>query len=93
MLNKEKLIGKWRSLDIAKYGNIELHFDNQNNFEYKIIEDKNTQIIKLTYKIDGDYIVTDQPSSSKEEKTKANIINNILELEFNGVSSKYEKVV
>ena len=61
------LVGTWRSTDSSDvmefFPSGELHFRSATGYD-------TTGIVMLTYQIDGDLIVTDQPSQPAEERTR-----------------------
>ena len=73
-----QIIGRWtRDPDdpkaIATYGDVSLDFSRNGALTYTIHAGGKRQIMLLTYRIDGDVLVTDQPSAPKEERTKFRI--------------------
>jgi hypothetical protein len=74
----KQIIGKWRSDPadaeaIAEYGDVSLDFSRTGALTYTIHTEGKRQIMLLTYRIDGDVLVTDQPSDPKEERTRFRI--------------------
>ena len=73
-----QIIGKWRSDPagaeaIAEYGDVSLDFSRNGALTYTIHTEGKRQIMLLTYRIDGDVLVTDQSSNPKEERTRFRI--------------------
>lgn len=69
-----KLLGRWRtdpsdSEGREGYGNVTLIFEPAGLLTYVIHEQKRDEVIRMTYRIEGDFLVTDQPSAPAEEKT------------------------
>ena len=60
------LAGTWRQLEDP---NISMVFFPDGRLEYRTIEGDVVQIMKLTYRIDGRDIVSNQPSAPREERT------------------------
>ena len=74
----EQIIGKWRSDPddpeaIATYGDVSLDFTRNGGLVYTIHVEGKREIMLLTYRIDGDLLITDQPSSPREERTRFKI--------------------
>lgn len=60
--------------------------------EYVIDLPDRRQIIKLTWRVEGDEIVSNQPSSHREERTKYSFENGRLILTFGGERTSYHRV-
>lgn len=56
--------------DYGKAGTVSVEFHANGRLNYKIEEEAKMSVVCLTYFIDGNEIVTDQPSSPKEERTR-----------------------
>jgi hypothetical protein len=74
----EDLVGKWVSdptdvESIRNYGLVSLDFSSQGTLVYAIHLDGKRELVFLTYRVEGDELVTDQPSSPKQERTRFNI--------------------
>ena len=70
-----RFIGAWRidpsdRWSLREYGNVSLQFENNGKLTYTIELPKKKQIMLLTYRVDGNWLVTDQPSHPKEERTE-----------------------
>jgi hypothetical protein len=73
-----RLVGAWRSdpedLEaISQYGDVSLDFAQSGALTYTIHCEEKRQIILLTYRVEGDVLITDQPSDPKEQRTKFEI--------------------
>lgn len=98
MIDK-KLIGKWvidpeddQTIDI--YGDTSLDFDENGGLTYSIKGQDSDQMIFMTYRIEGDFIFTDQPSKRNEEKTRFELTSNgYLILIYEGEKTKYIRAV
>jgi len=67
-------------------------FTNDGKLSYAIREGDKNQIINMIYSIDGNILVTDQPSHPQVERTEYTFIDeNILILKFNGEESRFLK--
>jgi hypothetical protein len=61
------LIGNWRSTESAD----EMEFFSNGELHFRTPTDEGTVgIMLLTYRVDGDVIITDQPSMRAEERTR-----------------------
>ena len=96
MLNP--LVGRWKSdsrdgKTIKKFGKVTIEFLDNGQCTYTIHGEKKDQKIFLTYRIQEDALITNQPSSPKEEETKFKFTSDVeLSLFFGGDESKYIKV-
>jgi hypothetical protein len=72
------LIGTW-VLDAAdersrtEYGEVSLKFTEDGFLVYTIHSGEMRQEMLLTYRVEGEWLVTDQPSSPREERTRVRI--------------------
>lgn len=67
------LIGRWVSDPEDKnqlYGNVTLDFKVNGELIYTIHEENKDQIMLLTYKTEDGFLITNQPSHPKVEKTR-----------------------
>ena len=74
----EDLVGKWVSdpedVDsIRDYGQVSLDFSRNGTLVYAVRASGKREFIFLTWRIEGDVLVTDQPSAPKQERTRFNI--------------------
>ena len=75
---EQQLVGKWRSDpedpdSIREYGDVSLDFSPNGGLTYTVHGEETRQIMLLTYRVEGDVLITDQPSATKEERTKFEI--------------------
>ena len=75
---EQQLVGKWRSDPedpdaIQEYGDVSLDFSSSGGLAYTVHGEDTRQIMLLTYRVEGDVLITDQPSSPKEERTRFEI--------------------
>jgi len=91
------LIGEWNS-DLSdentknSIGNVSMIFSDDGKLVYKIKEGNKLQIINLVYSIDGNLLITDQPSRTQIEKTEYTLPDeNTLILQFEGETTRYIK--
>lgn len=96
--NSKSLVGRWKldsnnTESINEYGNTFIEFKDSGELIYTIYMDNKEQKIYMTYKIEKDYIITNQPSSPQIEQTKYRVMaDGILILYFNNIKSVYIKV-
>ncbi len=95
--DKNQLIGNWFS-DLKdektkiSIGEVEIIFVEDGKMIYKIKEGDTIQIINMIYSVDGNILITDQPSYPKEERTEFVLIDEkTLILKFQGEESKFYK--
>jgi hypothetical protein len=74
----KQLVGKWisdpaDSEATSKYGYTSLEFLSDGGLVYTIQSHGKQQIMLLTYRIEGDHLVTDQSSRPSEERTRFQI--------------------
>lgn len=85
------LIGTWVLAEAddsarADLGDVLLRFDEDGNLIYVVRGEETDQIIKLRYRINGDTIITDQPSAPQTECTAFSLSKDReLTLAFRGV--------
>jgi hypothetical protein len=95
-MNNE-LIGSWKSdpddeITQRNYGSVIMEFKENGILVYRIFDGGKEQIIKLTYEIKNNTILTNQPSSYKKEISEFTIIKNKMILDFEGIRSTYVKI-
>ena len=69
------LLGTWRTdpndrSSPREYGEVSLRFEKDGILVYTVHLPNKEQIMRLTYRVDGNTLVTDQPSSPREERTE-----------------------
>jgi hypothetical protein len=88
--DRAKLIGKWfgRVSDEA----VGLEFLEDGRLAYAILTENSTQIMRMTYRVDGAVLVTDQPSHPRKEGTRFWWDESgALVLEFGGEQSRFTR--
>jgi hypothetical protein len=70
-----QLLGTWRTdpndqWSLRTYGEVSLRFEKGGALVYTVHLPNKDQIMRLTYRVDGNILVTDQPSSPREERTE-----------------------
>jgi hypothetical protein len=83
--DQPSLVGLWLG------DNIEIDIRPDGTMDYVIIAPGKRQIMKLTYRIEGNEIVSNQPSAPKEERTKFWFENTYLVLMFAGERSEFRR--
>jgi hypothetical protein len=92
---KDSLVGRWQrdpldSESSRHYGEITLQFTSDGQLIYTEYLKGKRQISMLTYRVEGPFIVTDQPSAPREERTAFEFTDEgKLVLVFGGVKSVY----
>lgn len=90
------LVGRWRLIRTegpANFEHVTMDFRPDGTLQYSIELADRHQIINLTYSISGDIIISDQPSSPGEERTRFALRpDGTLELDHEGTRSWYERV-
>lgn len=76
--NNELLLGTWISdpqdiESIRKFGNVKLHFTADGKLIYTIHGEYKDQKIFLTYRVENNVLIIDQPSDPREERAKFQI--------------------
>lgn len=85
---QNKLLGTWiqdpkDTESIRRFRNVKLHFTADGQLVYTILGDEKDQKIFLTYRVENNILITDQPSDPREERTKFRITaDGKLEQEF-----------
>jgi hypothetical protein len=91
----QRLLGKWRidptdEPSIQMYGDIEMDFDARGNLKYAIASDAGQQVMLMTWRVEGNCIVTDQPSHLREERSLFELSpEGVLTVAFGGVSTRF----
>jgi hypothetical protein len=70
-----QLLGTWRTdpndgWSLREYGEVSLRFEKDGTLVYTVHLPSKEQIMRLKYRVDGNVLVTDQPSSPREERTE-----------------------
>jgi hypothetical protein len=87
-----RLIGKW-IVDTDEFQGTMMTFKDNGELIYEIIEKEKTSIINLTFETKGDSIITNQPSHPQVEKTRYTVSDEFLIMDYQGVISKYKKMI
>lgn len=76
--NSELLLGTWISdpediESIRKFGNVKLHFTADGQIIYTILGEYKDKKMFLTYRVENNVLIIDQPSDPREERAKFQI--------------------
>jgi hypothetical protein len=78
---------------LAEYGHATIEFREDGFLKYTIHGYETDEVILLSYRIDGNQLITDQPSKPKTERTEFSFSDDgLLLLYFDGVPSLYRRV-
>lgn len=88
-LNAKRLFGRW-------YGKhdgdpMALDFAPDGRLACVILHGSKRQTIMLTYRVDGDELITDQLSSPREERTKVEFDGSDVIFEFQGRRTRFTR--
>lgn len=92
-----ELVGRWvvsrnDASTLSALGDVQIEFDANGKMDYFINEGDKTQSINMTYRIDGEFIISDQPSHPRPERTKFVLAReNVLELWLGGERFEFVK--
>jgi hypothetical protein len=69
----DRLYGSWRTdpndnWSLHEYGDVSLRFERDGQLIYTVHSSDREEIAILTYRIDGSWLIIDQPSSPREER-------------------------
>lgn len=92
------LVGLW-GLDPSdaaareRMGDVKMELRADGSLTYLISEAGKKQVMLLRFRIDGDHIVTTQPSAPREERTRFSITDDgLLVLQYDGFSARYVRL-
>jgi hypothetical protein len=86
--DQSDLVGHWHNDEEA----VEMEFLSNGLLVYAVELPDRWQIIQLTYRVDGDTLITDQPSAPREERTRYRVTSDgSLVLEFGGRETHYRR--
>jgi hypothetical protein len=93
-----QLLGTWHSdptdrAGVHSYGDVTLKFGPDGTLLYVVHQADKDQVIRLTFRVEPGFIVTDQPSQPRPEKTRYEFTQDgKLVLAFGGEKSCYIRV-
>ena len=86
----EPLFGRWMGRINGEPVGMEFRPDGR--MAYVILSGNKTQTIRLTYRVEGDVLITDQPSHPREERTRFRFdADGTLVLSYEGSESRFVK--
>ena len=97
-MSEHALYGRWMTdpedeVSLRESGQTSLVFEPDGKLTYIMHGANKDQIMNLIYRVEGQIIVTNQPSAPREERTTFRITpQGKLILEFGGVQSQYVRV-
>ena len=90
------LLGRWKLLTAdASLGldpDAVMHFKTDGELVYIIPERERTSAIRLTYRVDGECLITNQPSAPREERTLFRLAGDDLFLAYEGGSARFRRL-
>ena len=94
--NRDALVGTWRTHDKAALracGNVTLKFESDGTLRYMVHGIGRDEVILLTYRVESGFIITNQPSHPRPERTAYEITaDGKLVLNFGGQKSLYHRI-
>lgn len=72
-------------------GDVTMTFTSSGLLTYKIKESDKVEIINMTFRTEEEYIISDQPSSPRKERTRYCVDSEKLILELEGQQTKFLK--
>ena len=92
-----RLLGRWQLGDVD--GDLDLELDStmtilpDGEMLYAIPTPSGQQIMRLTYRQEGNFLITDQPSAPREERTCFKFLNDdTLVLDYDGSLAEFYRV-
>jgi hypothetical protein len=76
---------------VSEYGRVSMDFRPDGQLIYTIFEQDKRQVMLLVYQINGDVLITNQPSSPREERTRFEIRGDTLTLFYEDHQSAYKR--
>ena len=84
------LLGKWMGRFNGEPVAIEFRPDGR--MAYVVLSGGKTQIMRMTYRVEGDVLITDQPSQPREERSRFRLDpDGALVLSFGGSDTRFER--
>lgn len=73
--SREWLIGEWATdpdgtWSTKEYGRVFMRFSRDGRLRYSIEQSGRQQVMNLTYRVEGNQLITDQPSHPAEERSE-----------------------
>lgn len=94
--NNAALVGKW--VLVRSEGSlgedVAMEFSEDGHLAYSVREGHKRQVMLLTYRVTGDFLITDQPSQPREERTRFDFEpDGQLLVEFSGKKSWFRRAL
>lgn len=89
------LVGRWvvdpdDDAARARFGDVVMEFDDGGALTYVIRGDAKDQVMMLRYRVEGDELITNQPSAPREDRTRFGFSpDGRLVLQHEGFSARY----
>jgi hypothetical protein len=93
-----ELLGTWKSdpqdgESLRSYGKVTLRFGSDGSLLYTVHQAEKDQVMRLTFRLESGFIVTDQPSHPQPERTAYELTSDgKLVLTFGGRRVSYTRV-
>jgi hypothetical protein len=96
--DKLDLLGLWVTdpddlASLREYGRASMDFQPDGQLTYTIFQEGKRQVMLLVYRVQGNVLITDQPSSPREERTRFEIRDDTLILFYEDHQSTYVRSV
>jgi len=90
-----QLLGKWKLREAPPAFGLDpgatATFKDNGELIYTIPESDRTSVMRLTYRIDGNRLITNQASAPHEETTTFELVGDCLRLTFDGLVAVFER--
>jgi hypothetical protein len=84
------IVGKW--MGRVNGESVGMEFLDDGRLAYVVLSpDGKSQVMRMLYRVDGDVLVTDQPSHPREERSKFRIDGEELIISFGGDESRFRR--
>lgn len=96
---KEQLLGTWEidtndERAVREFGNVSLRFSEDGTLTYVVHSSEKDEVILMTYEVEGNVIVSTQPSAPRVERTRFEFIDsNVLRLRLGDLESTFLRIV
>jgi len=71
---------------------VSMEFTGNGELIYALHQEDKVQLMSLTYRVSNAYLITDQPSSRREERTRFRFeSDDVLVLEYEGAESWFQR--
>lgn len=92
-----QIVGFWElrsSTPAVNFGErVQMNFSPSGQLTYGALDEGRWQVMLMSYRVEGATLITDQPSSPREESTSFALLDDrTLQLEFGGSECVFERV-